>query len=107
MVARGIGGTDFKMKATVVKLNLHLPTAQAATSNDIAIEFHPPVDGSISLSDELELDLEVLDAEQGALNLTTGQRVRLNIKKHDVHDLRLPGGHGTSRFPSLARRLGS
>ena len=94
------------MKASVVKLNLYLPTCEARTRNDIIISFCPPVDGSIKLSDELELDLERLDIEQNVLNLRTGQTIRLKVEKQNVHDLRLPGGHGTSRFPALDRRRG-
>ncbi len=94
------------MRAFIVKVNPHLPTAEARTSKDIMVAFQPPRDGSISLSDELEIDLERLDTIQDVTNLTTGQTVRLKLEKHNVHDLRLPSGHGTSRFPSLARRLG-
>ncbi len=95
------------MKATVVMFNSHLPTAQALTGNSIAVAFRPPLDGSIALSHELDLDLENLDVEQVVTNLTTGQPLRLRIATHDVHDLRLPSGHGTSRFPSLERRRGA
>jgi hypothetical protein len=94
------------MKASVVKLNLYLPLCEARTRNDSVIAFRPPVDGSISLSDELEFDLEDLDVEQDVLNLRTGETVRLKVEKQNVHDVRLPGGHGTSRFPSLERRRG-
>lgn len=94
------------MRAAVVKLNFYLPTAEARTGNEIIIAFRPPLDGSLSLSDELEIDLERLDAEQYVLNVTTGKMIRLKIEKQNVHDLRLPGGHGSSRFPSLDRRMG-
>jgi hypothetical protein len=94
------------MKASVVKLNLYLPVCEARTRNDIIIAFRPPVDGSIALSDELEFDLERLDTEQDVLNLRTGHKIRLKVEKQNIHDLRLPGGHGTSRFPSLDRRRG-
>ncbi|MDP3495696.1 MAG: hypothetical protein Q8R82_21525 [Hyphomonadaceae bacterium] len=94
------------MKAQVVKLNLALPTAQAVTDNQIAIAFRPPLDGSVSLSDELDFDLECLDADQDVLNLTSGNKVRLKIAAHDIHDLRLPMRHGMTRFPALARRRG-
>ena len=94
------------MKAKVVKLNLYLPSCEARTGNDIIIAFRPPVDGSIRLSDELEFDLERVDAEQDVMNFRTGQTIRLEVKKQNVHDVRLPGGHGTSRFPALDRRRG-
>jgi hypothetical protein len=108
MVARqGIRGADFAMKATVAKFNRYLPMAQAVTKNSIAVAFKPPLDGSIALSHELDLDLEKLDVEQAVTNLTTGQTLHLRIASHDVHDLRLPLAHGTSRFPSVDRRRGA
>jgi hypothetical protein len=94
------------MKASVVKLNFHLPTAQAVTANHIAVAFRPPAEISISLLDELDIDLENLDTEQDVLNLTTGKRFRANIATNNIHDLTFPPAHGTSRFPSLARRRG-
>lgn len=87
-------------------LNFHLPTAQAVTANQIAIAFRPPEDGSISLSDELEINLEHLDTEQAVLNLTISTSFCTAIEKQNVHDLIKSGGHGTSRFPSLERRRG-
>ena len=94
------------MKARVVKLNINLPTAEARAENDILIAFRPPVDGSISLAHELEIDLVQVDGEQDVLNSTTGKTLRLSIEAQNVHDLRLPGGHGKLRFPSLDRRTG-
>jgi hypothetical protein len=94
------------MKASVVKLNYLLPTAEAVTSNHIAVAFAPPSDRSVSLSHELDIDLERLDVEQEAINLTTGMTLHLTIRATDVHDLQLPARHGSSRFPSLARRRG-
>jgi hypothetical protein len=89
------------MKATVVKLNLYLPSCEARTRNEIIIAFRPPVDGSIRLSDELEFDLERIDTEQDVINFRTGQTIRVKVEKQNVHDVKLPGGHGTSRFPAL------
>jgi hypothetical protein len=100
-------GSERQMKATVVKLNLYLPSCEARTRNDIIIAFRPPVDGSIRLSDELEFDLERIDTEQDVMNFRTGQTIRLKVEKQNVHDVRLPGGHGTSRFPALDRRRGN
>jgi hypothetical protein len=94
------------MKATVVKLNLYLPSCEALTGNEIIIAFRPPVDGSIRLSDELDFDLERVDTEQDIVNLRTGQAIRVKVEKQNVHDVKLPGGHGTSRFPALDRRRG-
>ena len=96
------------MKASVVKLNFRHRAAsvQAVTKNHIAVAFSVPLDASISLSHNLELDLEKLDVEQSITNLTIGQLLRIRIASNDVHDLTLPVGHGTSRFPSVDRRRG-
>jgi hypothetical protein len=94
------------MKATIIKLNFNLPTAQAVTANSIAVAFSPPGGVQLTLSDELEIDLERLDVEQDVINLTTGQTFVLKIPPNNVHDLNLPMAHGKSRFPSLARRRG-
>lgn len=95
------------MKATVVKLNFNYPTGEARTANDIVVAFRPPLDGSVSISDQLEINLELLDTEQDVVNLTKGRTVRLMIESQNLYDLRLPGGHGIRRFPSLERRRGS
>jgi hypothetical protein len=92
------------VQASVVKWNAG--TAEARTSNDILVVFRCPA-GLVSLSDVLELDLNLLDTEQDVLNLTRGKMLRLKVETQNVHDLRLPAGHGTSRFPSLKRRGGA
>jgi hypothetical protein len=91
------------MRVSVVKLNLCDPSCDAVTENEIRVAFRPPTDGSISLSDQLDLNLACLDAEQDAANLTTGRTVRLRINSQDVWDLRLPPGRWPSRFPSPER----
>jgi hypothetical protein len=92
------------VQASVVKWSAR--TAEARTSNDILVVFRCEA-GLVSLWDVLELDLNLLDTEQDVLNLTTGKMLRLNVETQNVHDLRLPAGHGTSRFPSLNRRNGA
>jgi len=92
------------MIAKVVKLNKSLPVCEAATENDILVVFKPPTANSINLSDILDIDLDKLDISQTAKNLTQKDSIELFIKSNDVHDLRLPSGHGTSRFPDSKRR---
>jgi hypothetical protein len=53
----------------------------------------------------LDLDLERLDIEQEARNLTTGEQIRLKIAAVGVTDLRLSGGQ--IRVPELSRRRGN
>jgi hypothetical protein len=106
------------MKATIITMRMPNPPPplpqnpprayhEAKTENNILIVFSRPLDGSLSLSDQLDIDLEQLDREQDVTNLTTGKIVRLTIKKMDVHDLSLPMRHGRSRFPSSVRRKGA
>ncbi len=93
------------MKARVKVLNPTFRMARAETTNDLAISFRLPKEGSIELSDELDLDLERLDTEQEARNLTKGQAVRLKIDSFNVMDLRLRDSR--IEVPSLSRRRGA
>jgi hypothetical protein len=95
------------MKAMIMSLNATLGWARATTSNNIGVAFKLPAEGTISLSDEIDLDLETLDTEQTALNLTTGKPVRLRIAAQDVVDLTLPEGRWPTRFPTVERRRSS
>jgi hypothetical protein len=73
------------------------------SANDILFVFTPPGPDVVQLGDVLELDHNVLESPQEVLNVTTGGRFVATFRKRDIHDLRLPGGHGTSRFPSPER----
>ncbi len=92
------------MKATISTFRPALPYCDAITENEISVVFKPPLDGSVKVGDVLDVDLEKFDCEQAVMNLTTGKTIRIRINKNDMHDLRLPGGHGTSRFPAPERR---
>src|SRR6185437_12479195 len=100
------------MKAKIITIRTTPPRSseraymEAETGNGILIVFGYPTDQGISLSDELDFDLENLDHEQIVKNLTTGGSVHLSVKNNNVHDLRLPMKHGGSRFPSPFRRAG-
>ena len=93
------------MRAVVQKLNLSLPYCDAKTENEILVVFRPPTDIPPQLGDVLDIDLQILDSEQTIRNVTQDTSHRIIIHSNDIHDLRLPGGHGTSRFPSLQRRI--
>jgi hypothetical protein len=106
------------MKATIITMRMPNPPPpiphnpprayhEAKTDNEILIVFSRPLDGALSISDELDIDLEKLDGDQDVPNLTTGKIVRLVIKKNNVHDLSFPMRHGGSRFPSPDRRKGA
>jgi len=92
------------MKATVIALNAALPTCSARTKSDILIVFRPPSGAQVDIDDILEFDLLALDQVQCVQNLTKRLDIAVEVRSHDIHDLRLPSGHGTSRFPSNERR---
>ena len=91
------------MRATIQKLNMSLPYCDARTAHDILFVFWPPTSGLLHVGDVIELDPHVLDAPQTVLHIPTGESFVIVIHKNDVHDLRLPAGNGTSRFPTQER----
>jgi predicted CoA-binding protein len=93
------------MKAVVQKVNLSLAYCDAKTANDILVVFRPPLEARPHVGDILEVDLMALAQEQTIRNETQDQQYKTVIKSIDLHDLRLPASHGSSRFPSIERRL--
>jgi hypothetical protein len=93
------------MKACVTVLNPSFGMARAETANELAIFFRVPKEGVVALKDELEVDLERLDVEQDARNLTTGRAIRLKIGAFGVTDLRLTDP--SLRVVDLSRRRGA
>jgi hypothetical protein len=91
------------VRATIQKLNLSLPYCDARTANDILFVFQPPTTRLLHIGDVIEFDAHILDAPQKALHIPSGEKFTIEIHRNDVHDLRLPSGHGTSRFPSPER----
>jgi hypothetical protein len=91
------------MRATIQKLNLNLPYCDAKTAHDILFVFQPPATGLLHIGDAIELNPHILDAPQTALHVSTGEKFTIEIRKNNVHDLKLPSGHGSSRFPSPER----
>lgn len=79
---------------------------KAVSENGIAIAFPEPIGMGFDLNHTLSVNLEKVDAEQVATNLTTGEDFTLTIPERDMHDTHLPSGYGTSRFPVLERRRG-
>ena len=94
------------MKATIQKIDVQHSTVSAVTDNSILVVFRVPNLPDVHLGDALDLDLTLLDQSQNVRNSKTQTILPARIQSNDVHDLRLPSGHGTSRFPSLQRRLG-
>jgi len=90
------------MRATIQKLNMALLYCDARNNRDILFVFRPPLFG-LHLGDVIEFDPGIIEAPQTAQNVTTGEGFELYLRQRDIHDLRLPAEHGSSRFPSLER----
>ena|SRR6266480_4407166 len=90
------------MRATIQKLNMALPYCDARSDTDILFVFRPPATG-LHLGDVIEFDDGILEAEQIAQNISTGERFTIHLRERDIHDLRLPAAHGSCRFPSPER----
>jgi hypothetical protein len=91
------------MRANIQKLNMSLPYCDAQTDHEILFVFRPPASGLLHVGDVIEFDPHILDTAQSALHVESGERFSIEIHKKDVHDLRLPAAHGSSRFPSRER----
>jgi len=80
-------------------------SCEALSANDILFVFAVPAGPTIRLGDEVALDPFVRNRPQTVRNVSTGGEFSLVLKDNDIHDIRLPAGHGTSRTPSEARLL--
>jgi hypothetical protein len=78
----------------------------AVTANEILFVFKLPAGDLLQVEDIIEFDAQVLEIPQMALHVQSGQKFPITLRRGDIHDLRLPGGHGTSRFPSPERLQG-
>ena len=91
------------MLATVQAIIAEGRACEARSENDILFVLSIPVGGVIRLGHLIELNPLSLNAPQVVRNLTTQHEINITIKDNDVHDLRLPSGHGANRTPSLER----
>ena len=91
------------MRAVITSFNLALGSYQARTDNEIAIVFSIADGTRLKLNDELDVNLPSLVCSQELVCKRTGQVVAVKLRDIDLHDLRLPSGHGTTRIPSEGR----
>ena len=91
------------MKTVVSAVNRSLKEFRAQTENEIAVSFAIEDGSTMQLHEVLEVDLLSLVDTQTVRRASTGQLVRVRLRDFDIHDLRLPSGHGTSRVPSRER----
>ena len=75
----------------------------AASENEILFVFGPPNLEAVRVGDVVELDPHVLEEPQTVLNITTSTQFTTELRKQNIHDLRLPASHSSSRFPSPER----
>ena len=95
------------MNATIQKINMSLPYCDARTEHDILFVFRPPASNLLHVGDQIELDPHIIGESQLAIHIPTGEKFALELKKNNIHDLRLSAGHGTSRFPTPERLYGT
>jgi len=93
------------MLATVQALRVNGQSCEACADNAILFVFPVPPGADLRLGHVIDLDPLIFNRPQTARNLSTQQPFELVLKDNNVHDLRLPSGHGTNRLPS-AERLG-
>ena len=78
-------------------------TCEVRSENDILFVFSIPSGSILRVGHVVELDPLSLNAPQVARNLTTNQVLTIILMDNNVHDLRLPSSHGTTRTPSEER----
>lgn len=90
------------MEAEVVSITKER-SCRAQLANDILVVFQEVPGRELELGDRLRfIDLR-LDAEVRVIRLADSSEFTAYIAANDVHDLRLPMKHGTSRTPSEER----
>jgi hypothetical protein len=90
------------MEAVIVLTNAALGFCEARTDSGILVVFRLPQSVGLAPGDRLEFrDLRPGRVE--ARKLDTDEQFEVVLEAQNLHDLRLPGGHGTSRTPSIER----
>ena len=89
------------MKAKITRTSSQHNSVEAITENEILIAFS--CQDKFKLNDEVEFIGFVMDGEVELKNNTQSTKNVVTIKPNNVHDLRLPMSHETSRTPSLER----
>jgi len=90
------------MDAEVVSITRER-SCRAHLGNEILVVFQESTAHPLSIGDRLRfVDLR-LDSDVHVVNLTNAQEFTIHVAARDVHDLRLPTGHGNSRTPTTER----
>jgi hypothetical protein len=90
------------MKATVT---VHQAQGgySARTENNILIIFTLEPEGTLSLGEELEVDLPSLLQTQQVIRVKDQRVLSIKVRQDDIHDLELVANHRSSRTPSRKR----
>jgi hypothetical protein len=81
-------------------------TVSLRSTNDILIVISSPQARSFSLEDRFEIEIDLKTLLARITSLKDSNRFEILVKANDIHDLRLPATHGTSRTPSESRLNG-
>lgn len=100
-----MGDEETHLKAEVVRLTSQ-GMCEARTENHLLVVISLSVGRDLLLGDRLEFDKLSLDSDVTVTNATQGNSFVVRITAGDVHDLRLPADHRSSRTPTEARLRG-
>lgn len=95
------------MEATVQRMHSTPIVCEANTPNQLLLVFAVPEGTVVRLGDRLVFPQLQLDVPVPVSNLTRKTSFSTVLKANNVHDLRLPSGHGTSRTPTPERLVGA
>jgi hypothetical protein len=90
------------MEAEIVSITRER-SCRAQLPNDILVVFAEPPGISLRLGDRLRFVDLALDSAVRVENLSQRNGFEVYVQSNNVHDLRLPMAHGTSRKPSTER----
>jgi len=90
------------MRGIVTQINAHR-SCSVKLRNDILVVFAEPKGSSLQIGDELELQGNILGGACSIKNVSQANTFSVQIERRNLHDLRLPMDHGSSRTPSEER----
>jgi len=90
------------MKAEIIRLTAG-GAYEARTENDLLVVLSSSAGHEFHVGDMLTFEGLALDADVSVTNVTQGGHYLVHIDAKNVHDVRLPATHGSTRTPSPAR----
>ena len=86
------------MRGIVTQINVHR-SCSVKLSNDILVVFAEPKGLSLQIGDELEFQGNIPGEACSIENVSQANTFTVQIERRNLHDLRLPMEHGSSRTP--------